>query len=82
MPTNYEGVNLRNLPVAVLPPSVEKRLARIEDLLLQMRSKQDDFVKRVAKAQEGLNALTEKSMQRADFGKPRQQSNDRRPKRR
>lgn len=47
--------------VAIIPPSVEKRLTRIEDLLLEMRHEQDVILKRLAKAQAQLDALTGKS---------------------
>jgi hypothetical protein len=54
---------------AVVPPvvaavvrPVAKRLARIEDLLLEMRFEQDVQAKRVNRLKEQLEALTEKRL--------------------
>jgi len=43
--------------VAIIPPSVEKRLTRIEDLLLEMRHEQDMILRGLAKTQAQIDAL-------------------------
>ena len=61
MPTKHNGSQTRDFPVIrSIPLSVDVRLGRIEDLLLEMRHEQDVMLKRLAKAQGQLDALTGK----------------------
>ena len=62
MLTKHNGSHTRDFPVArSIPRPVDERLGRIEDLLLEMRHEQDVMLKRLAKAQAQLDALTGKS---------------------
>ena len=62
MPTKHNGSQARDFPVVrSMPLPLDVRLGRIEDLLLEMRHEQDVILKRLAKAQAQLDALTEKS---------------------
>ncbi len=56
----------KQVPVrVVLPRTVEQRLKRMEDLLIEMRHEQDVVLKRLAKTQAQLSALIEKSQRGA-----------------
>jgi len=84
MPTKHVGVgNSRRLQVAVIPPAVDKRLARVEGLLLEMRHEQDVLLKRLTKAQAQIDTLATKSPRLAPTGfvELRQQSQDREKRR-
>jgi hypothetical protein len=72
------------LPVAVIQPSIDKRLARIEGLLIELRHEQDVMLKRLGKAQAQIDAFATKSPRRAPTGfvQLRQQSQDRDKRRR
>jgi hypothetical protein len=62
MPTKHSGSQTRDFPVIrSIPRPVDERLGRIEDLLVEMRHEQDVMLKRLAKAQAQLDALTGKS---------------------
>ena len=62
MPTKHNGSQIRDFPVVrSMPLPVDVRLGRIEDLLFEMRHEQDVMLKRLAKAQAQLDALTGKS---------------------
>ena len=62
MPTKHNDPQTRDFPVVrSIPRPVNERLARIEDLLLEMRHEQDVMLKRLAKAQAQLDALTGQS---------------------
>ena len=68
MPTKrVGGGNSRRVQVAVIPPSVDKRLARIEGLLLEMRHEQDVLLKRLTKAQAQIDTLATKSPRLAPY---------------
>ena len=62
------GGNSRRLQVAVIPPAVDKRLARIEGLLLEMRHEQDLILKTLAKTQAQIDTLATKSPRLAPPG--------------
>jgi Cu/Ag efflux pump CusA len=57
---------VKQVPVrVVLPRTIEQRLKRMEDLLIEMRHEQDVVLKRLAKTQAQLSALVEKSQRAA-----------------
>jgi Cu/Ag efflux pump CusA len=65
MATN-RPVQGKQVPVRiVLPRTIEQRLKRMEDLLIEMRHEQDVVLKRLAKTQAQLSALVEKSQRAA-----------------
>ena len=58
MPTNHRGRQAQDLAVRVIiPRTVEQRLKRIEDLLLEMRHEQDVLLKMLTKTQAQVDAL-------------------------
>jgi len=60
MGTKANGKDRDFSKIAVIPRLVDDRLARIEDLLLEMRHEQDIMLKRLAKTQAQLDALSGK----------------------
>jgi hypothetical protein len=58
MPTKKVRVTIPPVVAAVVRP-VNKRLARMEDLLFEMRREQDVNLKRINKLQEQIDVLTE-----------------------
>jgi len=76
MPTNrtYQGTDVAVR--VVLPRTVEQRLKRMEDLLIEMRHEQDVVLKRLAKAQAQLSALAEQSQRGAPHGRVPTETDD------